>query len=183
MIAFITLCASIAGADFYKYVDEDGNVRYTDDATLVPDAQKDAAIKYQEAPVSASPPAQVDAAAPPMDAADSPAEAERIQPVVRSSAAAAAKEVAIPADRNQWRQQLEDEKDSLDESYRTLNAEIEAFQAEKAQADTPEEIMDYNERVTGLNQKIQAYEERRRNLNRQIEAYNSAARKTDEKPE
>lgn len=38
-----------ASAEFYRYVDENGNIRFTDDITMVPREQREKLREYQDA--------------------------------------------------------------------------------------------------------------------------------------
>ncbi len=189
VIALLVGGAPVAQAEFYKYVDGDGNVRYTDDATKIPEAQRDAALKYPEAASDASDAAENDplpvdtgpagdAAPDARDAGDAAPDAEAAggpRALEGGGAPMAAPEQLTPEDRNLGRQELEDRKTGLDAAYRALSAEVEAFQVQKPAADTVGGTAAYNERVAELNRKIQDYEERRQDLNRRIEEYNRAA--------
>ena len=45
----IVLLSAPASAQFYKYIDEDGNIRFTDDINQVPKQQRTTVKSYEEA--------------------------------------------------------------------------------------------------------------------------------------
>ena len=44
----VMLTALPANAEYYKYVDENGNIRFTDDLTMVPPEQREKLLEYQD---------------------------------------------------------------------------------------------------------------------------------------
>ena len=53
ILAMLVLTPNTAKADFYKYVDKNGNIVFTDDLSTIPKNQRSKAEKYDEPPPSA----------------------------------------------------------------------------------------------------------------------------------
>ena len=163
MFAFILitalLLAASVGAEIYKYTDENGQKRWTDDLSQVPKEQRAAAQRIEaeeEKPADArAGKAQTSKPAPPREA-----------------------KAAVPdsGDANETaelsREALEKEKADLDLLYQQLLEERE--QIEKL---TPEAInfkarAELNYRITAFNQKTEQYEAKSNAFKEKINAYN-----------
>jgi hypothetical protein len=66
--AFLLSCFSPVDAQFYKYIDKDGVVRFTDDPARVPEDLRERATEY----IGSSPPSQAPDASGPLPAGDTP---------------------------------------------------------------------------------------------------------------
>jgi hypothetical protein len=167
------ICVMTASAEFYKYVDERGVVRYTDDASRIPVPDMQKVQKYQEAPPQQP---AAEETAPPESA---PVAGDASQPVNQEapevSSDSAGLETGQKADPEKLRSMLEKEKDRLDVAYRNLKKELDDLQREKEAANTKNRVRAYNQRVLALNKKIEAYEMQRQELNEKIKAYNKTA--------
>lgn len=172
----IVLCvfgAAAATAEFYKYVDQNGVVRYTDDASQIPDPEKAPVKKYKEVPLSPSPPAEEGVTRSPLpDDRESSAAAAGEKPEVKD---ASIEDTPVPsADFEQKRADLEKQKKRLDEDYRVLAKDLENLQAQRDEANTKRQVKAYNERAAALNRQIEAYEKKREALDKKVKAYNDS---------
>jgi len=163
LILLILVLFSIpASAEFYKFIDEEGNVQFTDDLTKVPVNQREGVRKYIESRT---------------DAED-----------IKDNANIDKKEEQL-FDGQEKAIQIEDTnlfktKKELDAKKKELDAEYVALLKEKEEIDksiqklkTNEEIKISNEKVQKFNEKIKKYEEKRKAFNTEVKAYNDKVAK------
>lgn len=166
MVLLISLAvAPPASAQFYKYLDHQGNIRFTDDINQVPESQRSKIRSYAAAPSDAS------------DAASSEATAEKKMPGSHAADEASA-ETALAASVDEepldsTRIRLEEMKKQIDADYRALASEKEALGKEKEVPKTREKVADYNKRVEAFNQRAGDFEARSHELRKEVEAYNA----------
>ncbi len=159
IISFLMFSVS-AAAEFYKYVDEEGTVRFTDDINQVPAAQRAKIRSYIES-VSEAPP-----------------EPEATQEN-QTDQAAADQQTNFP-DRSDDEQesfadakkQIEKLKSEIDQEYAAFLKEKEQLAKEKGQAKTRAQIIEYNKKVERMNKRVKAYEEKGKAYKAQVDAYN-----------
>jgi len=138
-----------ASAEFYRYTDRHGNVLYTDDLSKVPKEQREKAQMYEE---SSSAPLPTDENTP------TPPDTQDMQPAADD---------------------FENERKSLEQQERNLNKEYDALMKRRSELDeekntalTPDQIKDYNQKITEFNAHIQAYDTKRDALTAQVQAFN-----------
>ena len=142
-----------ASAEFYRYVDKHGNVLYTDDLSKVPADQREQARAYDE---SFGKPAKPQASpAPQAPAAPNPAAAQ-----------------ALEAERKQ----LEEQEQTLNREYDDLMKQRAALDEEKANAVTPAQIKEYNQKIVDFNSRIQSYEGKRDAYSEKVKTFNEHAK-------
>jgi flagellar motility protein MotE (MotC chaperone) len=149
-----------AAAEFYKYVDEKGNVHFTDDINQVPAGQRANIHSYIES-VSEAPPEQ---------------EATREN---QADQAAADRQTNFPdlSDDEQksladTKKQIEKLRSEIDQEYEALLKEKQQLAIEKKQAKTREQIIEFNKKVERMNKHVEAYEENGKAYKAQVDAYN-----------
>jgi flagellar motility protein MotE (MotC chaperone) len=159
IISFLMFSVS-AAAEFYKYVDEDGNVRFTDDINQVPAAQRAKIHSYVES-VSEDPPEQ---------------EATQKN---QADQAASDQQTNFPdlSDEEQQslgdaKKQIEKLKSEMDQEYETLLKEKQQLAKEKKQAKTRVQIIEFNKKVESMNKRVEAYEGKGKVDKAQVDAYN-----------
>lgn len=179
-LAMMVLCllgGVVDSAEFYKYVDESGAVRFTDDFNQIPPALQPQAEKYSGIEASAS--AEAEDAPPPTSEPQAPQPAQEAPPVAETPAAAPGAGIAAaPADLETWRGELEKQKRELDGVHAGLTEEMTALESQKEKAKSKAEIKAYNDRVVELNRKIETYEKERLKLNEEVRSYNEKAAAT-----
>ena len=154
--AVLLAAAPVAAQQFYRYVDADGHVRFTDNINQVPETQRSGARSYAESR-SVPPPAN-DAA----ESADS-----------KAAAAAPAEPAAAAADADETRTALENTKRQVEAEYQNLLKLKDALAKEKDASKTREQVTDYNKRVEAFNQAAAAYEAKSTELRKAVEDYNA----------
>ena len=158
-ISFLMFAAG-AGAEFYKYVDEDGSVRFTDDINQVPEAQRANIRSYVESE---------------SEELSEPEVAQESQ----SDEATADQQVNSPDLSDSEQQSLEDTKkrieqlkSEIDQEYEALLKEKEQLAKEKEQAKTKAQIIEYNKKIESMNQRIASYEKKGKAYKAEVDAYN-----------
>lgn len=172
--AFCLLGAVAVAGEYYKYVDENGVVRFTDDFNQIPPALQQQAEKYSGVAATATTESGEVPSTTPEPPAPQPAQ-EALPATAAPVAAADAGDPTPPADLETWRQQLEGQKRELDTAQAGLTEEMTALESQKEKAKSKAEIKAYNDRVIELNRKIEAYENERLKLNEAVRSYNEKA--------
>lgn len=163
VLAVSLAAAAPAAADFYKYVDAQGRIRFTDDINQVPPEQRARLARYPESR-SPEPPA-----AKPADAAEKPAG----DPTPAAASTAADPAPGVDKELQEARRRLEEMKARLEEEFRAMTQEKEALAKEKEAAKSREEIMSYNKKVEAFNLRAERYEKQGEELRRLVHEYNT----------
>ena len=149
-----------AAAEFYKYVDEEGNVRFTDDINQVPEAQRAKIRSYIES------------------VSQDPAEQD-VNQENQSEQAATDQQTNFPDLSDDASESLEDAKkridalkNEIDQEYAALLKEKEQLAKEKEKVKTREQIIEFNKKVDSLNKRVTAYEKKGKDYQAQVDAYN-----------
>lgn len=200
----MTLCllAFSASAEIYKYVDDQGNVYYTDDLNQVPPDQRKAMEATQEYE-SDTDTEQGGTQAESKQAAESEQTAEsqqeeEIDPELQSSYPDESTETAAKenpneaaqdvqegesqvvsdisdddtADLEATRKRLETMKKEIDNEYREILDAKKKLAKEKETLVNREDILKYNLKVEELNKRAEAYMQKGKQYKEQVEAYN-----------
>jgi len=157
LLPIFLLISGTAFAEFYKYTDQNGNVRFTDDLGKVPEDQRPNATSYESSKSSVPGPA-------------SKKESETDQVSAGSDANANTTD-------NSTDEQIKSKKDALSKEYQSLMEEKAGLDAEWNGAKTTLEKHQINQKRNELNKKITQYEEKRKTLNAEIEAHNASINK------
>lgn len=151
-----------ASAEFYKYVDEQGNTRFTDDINQVPPEQRKSLKSYveSESQPEPEPPRQENAPEKPtakqQDAADIYSDEKPKQGYYEKK-----------------RQELDTMKSELDAEYKAILEEKEILTQEREVAKSREQIQEYNKKVEKLNERAAAYETKGAEYSKRVEEFNA----------
>jgi len=157
MILLLSLIpAGASCTDIYQYTDQNGQVRWTDDLSQVPDAQRSAAEQTKKTAADTA----SDKTTPLGDDAS---------PESGASAADAAAP-ANPTDID--RAALEAEKADLDTQYQQLIEERKVLEQLKAESSDTTDRTALNARIEQYNRKTEAYEQQLNRFNEKVNAYN-----------
>ncbi len=157
----IIILATPASAKFYKYIDDEGNTRFTDDINLVPADQRKNIQSYEE---SISEPEETQASV----------NQEETQPARKST-------TEIPTDSvtavdsgtlEDQRKHLDALKKEIDSEYKELIETKKNLAKEREKAVSREEILQYNKKVENLNQRVRDYQQKGKDYEEQVDAYN-----------
>lgn len=139
-------------AEFYQYVNEDGVVIYTDDASKIPTDQRESAgrIKSVESKTPSTLPA------------------DAVGGEVKESEGPQSDPEALAAEL----EGLKTMRTELDAEYAKISAELQRLNTLSQTVKGKKSIREYNEQVDALNQRSRAYQERQQQYVQMVEAYN-----------
>jgi hypothetical protein len=201
VVLVICLFAFNSPAAIYKFVDEDGNLHFTDDLNQVPPDQRESIETSQEyegemeaEPSDAQAESEHSAATEqaveseqneetdpelqssysdePMDAQEESEEEEIPAEVEADNSQAVSNIDQSGEDLDASRRQLEAVKKELDNEYQAILNEKQALVKQKDSLKTREDILKYNARVEALNKRSQTYTEKGKQYKKQVEDYN-----------
>ena len=157
MILLLALIpAGASCADIYQYTDQDGQVRWTDDLSQVPEAQRATAEQTKKT------------APDPADGKTTPSAAEAALGTGDAEADAAAPATSTDIDKAA----LEAEKAELDTQYQQLIEERQTLEQMKAESTDTTDRAALNDRIEQYNRKTEAYEQQLNRFNEKVNAYN-----------
>jgi hypothetical protein len=159
IITFLIFSAS-ASAEFYKYVDEDGNVRFTDDINQVPEAQRAKIRSY----IESESPEPVEQEVARKNEAEQTSEDQQTDFSDLSDDESESIEDA--------KKRIDALKSEIDREYETLMKEKEQLAKDKEKAKTKNQIIEFNKKVDSLNKRVAAYEEKGQDYKALVDAYN-----------
>ncbi|MEW5734089.1 MAG: DUF4124 domain-containing protein [Thermodesulfobacteriota bacterium] len=154
--------SSGALAEFYRYTDQNGAVRYTDDLSQVPANQRPKVDTYTEVEDSLTPEERATNQAAREQAirnqAPKPSQKKTAQP---EDAASGMQDSRAEKEYQEAKARLEVQKKTLDEEYQALSAEIAEVETlrKSVQRSSPGRAL--NSRIQELNDRIGAYQQKR----------------------
>ena len=155
-IIIIISFPGMASGEFFKYLDQDGNVRYTDDLSQVPENQRESVPGYTESQSSAKTPAVVKPLE--KDETKKPPSAESID---ETEVKLTGKELKAR------REALRKEHDILIQRQRELSSNTKKRFKSKAKA------KEYKREQNELNELIRRYEETRKAYEADVKIHNA----------
>lgn len=159
----LLLFSMSASAEYYRYIDKDGNVHYTDDLTNVPENQRTDINEYTGF--------QGD----PYDQQKDEQKAEKPPSLIEKE------QVKNKPDKNDFseiKKRLDQEKEKLAEEYRALMEEKKEIAKNKNKYRSKSRAKKYNKVILGFNDKIEDYERRKKLFNEEVEKYNKQVEKS-----
>jgi chromosome segregation ATPase len=164
LISLALLLFSVsASAEYYKYLDKDGNVHYTDDLTAVPENQRTNINEYNEIQSGV-----VDRQKDEKDANTPETSIEEKQVKTKQNA----------FDFSDRKKELDRKKEALDEEYKALMDEKKQFEEDKNKLRNRTAARKYNKAVTDFNEKIEDYQTRKKEFDAEVEQYNNQVEKS-----
>ena len=136
ILVMLVLTPFEAKADFYKYIDKNGNIIFTDDLSKIPKNQRDKVKKYQEPP----PLPQVKKSVIKEKQKSNPENSQNVS--------------ATSEEMNAKKEELEKRQTQLEQEYEALMEEKAALERQKADANGRNEIKIYNEQVQLFSDKL-----------------------------
>lgn len=162
LVLLFSFIGNDASAEFYKYRDANGVLRFTDNLAEVPPEQRPKVESYRQVEDFQQP------SEPEPESTDSRDESEEIsRGRTEGEGKPSSGEVADKY------KALNERKAELDAEYQELVAAQEALAEERKTADTPQEQQAVNEKVMALNERISAFEQKRSAFEEEVQAFNA----------
>jgi Domain of unknown function (DUF4124) len=166
VIVFLALAGPVA-AQFYRYIDQKGNLRFTDDYNKVPVEQRANIREYHEtgkgsASVSRETVTET-------ERAQTPGAESSVSPTIGLVATADDGTISL----KEFRTQIEKMKEQLDAEYLTLAKEKDTLAKKRDLKKTREELAAYNKSVDAFNQRAENYEKMSSKLSTLVDEYNA----------
>jgi septin family protein len=159
VLLLLSLSFICAGAEYYRYTDDNGNVCFTDNLGDVPQDQRQVAKQYDSSET------QPDAGPVNFDDTAGKTNPEQAQTPPGSKSAGS---------RQGKGKKLDREKEALDRTYRELVKQRNQLKNKSKMEMTKEEKKEYSERVTRYNEKISDYRKRLEKFNKKVNKYNQS---------
>jgi Domain of unknown function (DUF4124) len=159
----LLLFSMAASAEYYKYIDKDGNIHYTDDLTNVPEKQRTNINEYTGF--------QGDLHEQKKDEQKS----EKQQPLLEKEDT---KNVPDMSEFSEIKERLDQEKEKLEAEYRALMEEKKEIAKNKNKNRSGSRANKYNKVIIEFNEKIENYERRKKQFNDEVENYNELVEKS-----
>ena len=132
-------------AEYYKYRDADGVLRFTDNLLDVPKNQREKIQAYKEV----------------------------VTPEPKPETPDVLKEEAASKDKNTRIEQLNSERESLERSFKDLDAERSTLLGSSPNPQEKEAYEDHRKRIEAFNEKIKSYETQRKLFQSKVDAFNA----------
>ena len=167
LISFLLFSVS-ASAEFYKYTDEDGNVRFTDDINQVPEEQRSKIRSYVESQSEEVPEQEA--------TQEIPEESEQ-QANFPDLSEDDAKQGSI----EELKSRIDAIKQEIDQEYAALLKEKEQLAEDKNKVKTREQVESYNKRIESYNIRGENFMKKQKERDALIDDYNARITKKNTK--
>ena len=175
IVLVLTGMYALSSAEFYRYVDEEGKVKYTDNLANVPVDQRPKAYEYDESYDQFAPEEGIEREKP---ETESPDGALKEAEDVRLQREALAKE----GEEKTLEQKLRETGARLKEEYQALMKEKEELDKSTTRRLTETERKELIKKVRDYNSQTEDYEKRREAFNKEVEAYNAGIKDKEQEP-
>ncbi len=157
LVILLVLSCQKAFAEYYRYVDESGQVRYTDNIDMIPVEQRPDVQEYYELQ---SIPEET------KQGQDQPASEESTEQIEINPA-------VLDGDANEINAALESKKQAIDNEQKKLLEEKTALENSYKKIRSKAGMDEHKKKVTNLNTRIVDFEKRRQVFNAEAEAFNA----------
>ncbi len=166
LVIIFALSYQKAFAEYYKYVDESGQVRYTDNIDMIPKEQRPDIQEYYE--LQSIPPDEDDDSqeSEKKQGQDQPASEESTEQIEISPE-------ALEGDVNEIKAALGSRKQAIDNEYKKLLEEKKILDNSYKNIRSKAGMDEYKKKSTSLNTRIADFKKRRNVFNAEAEAFNA----------
>ena len=151
-----------ASAEFYRYIDEKGNIHYTDDLSKVPENQRTDIYEYGEFQRNV------------YDDQKDEQSAVKSQPLFEKNQARDQNEAD---DFAQTKRRLDRKKQEFNKEYKALMQERDQTTTDNKNLKSRASVKRYNKIISKFNEKIADYETRKKVFDAEVEEYNARVKK------
>jgi hypothetical protein len=160
-----------ASAEFYKYTDEDGNVRFTDDINLVPEEQRAKIRSYVESQSAEVPEQQT--------TLENPEQSEQSEQ--KSNFPDLSENDAVEGSLEELKTRIDAIKLEIDQAYAALMKEKEQLAEDKKKVKTRAQVDSYNKRIEDYNIQGEDFMKKQKERDALIDDYNARIMKKNTK--
>ena len=151
-----------ASGEFYRYIDEEGNIRYTDDLSKVPENQQTDIYEYGESQRNA------------YDDQKDEQSTVKPQPLFEKNPVRDQNEAD---DLAETKRRLDRKKQEFDKEYKALMQERDRITKDNKNLKSRASAKKYNKIISKFNEKIADYETRKKVFDAEVEEYNARVKK------
>jgi hypothetical protein len=165
LIITVLMFSASASAEFYKYVDEDGNVRFTDDINQVPEAQRAKIRSYVES-----------------QSKEVAEQENQEQSEQLSNFPDLSEDNAEEGSLEELKNRIDKIKEELDQEYAALMKEKDQLAEERKKIKDNAQIISYNKKIESYNQRSEKFMQKQKQRDALINDFNARInKKTDSK--
>ena len=165
MISLLLFWVS-ASAEFYRYTDEDGNVRFTDDINLVPEEQRSKIRSYVESQSEEAPEQEA--------TQENPEESEQ-----QSNFPDLSEDEPKEGSLDELKSRIDAIDQEIDQEYAALLKEKEQLTEDRKKIKTKEQVAEYNMRIESYNKRGEDFLKKQKERDALVDDFN--ARVTNKK--
>jgi hypothetical protein len=159
----LVLFSISASAEYYKYIDKNGNIHYTDDLTAVPENQRTNINEYNEIQ---------------SNVVDRQKDEDKVKPSDSLIEEKKAGTKDGTYDFSEMKKKLDSKKAALNKEYDALMDEKKQLGEEKNKLRNRTAANKYNKSVLEFNEKIADYQKRKKEFDAEVESYNNQVEKS-----
>ena len=158
------LFSGSASAEFYKYTDEDGNVRFTDDINLVPEEQRSKIRSYVESESEEAPEQEV-------------SKENQEQSEQQSNFPDLSEGEPEEGSLDELKSRIDAIEQEIDQEYTDLLKEKERLTEDRQKTKTKEQVAEYNKRIESYNKRGEDFLKKQKERDALVDDFNARVTK------